>query len=130
MAQMSEQDYAREKEESKQESRRSSSGSFKFNVAAPEFVPTLAQSMAAAPAAQLPITGYFYPCFQSIDGAAGSWIYVADQEITIPLVQSKANPKVASSPHVSQTQNQPKDVALSEELKQKIIKQVRMRLRL
>ncbi|XP_057782960.1 la-related protein 6C [Salvia miltiorrhiza] len=116
MAQMSEQDYAREKEESKSESRRSSSGgAFKFNVAAPEFVPTM---VAAPAAAQVPITGYFYPCFQSMDGTTGSWIYVSDQEITIPLVQPKPSAKVAS-PHIAQ----PKEAALSEELKQKIIKQ-------
>lgn len=113
---MSEQDYAREKEESKSESRRSSSGgAFKFNVAAPEFVPTM---VAAPAAAQVPITGYFYPCFQSMDGTTGSWIYVSDQEITIPLVQPKPSAKVAS-PHIAQ----PKEAALSEELKQKIIKQ-------
>ncbi|KAH6813384.1 hypothetical protein C2S51_022402, partial [Perilla frutescens var. frutescens] len=127
MAQMSPRDYeAREKEESKSESRRSS-GSFKFNVAAPEFVPTLAQAVApaAAPAAaQLPITGYFYPCFQSMDGTTGSWIYVSDQEISIPLVQPKPNPKLASAHINAHSQNQqPKEVALSEDLKLKIIKQ-------
>lgn len=125
MAQMSHRDYeAREREEAKSEGRRSS-GSFKFNVAAPEFVPTLAQAMAPTPvpaSAQVPITGYFYPCFQSIDGTTGSWIYVSDQEISIPLVQPKPNAKLASA-HIGQTQNQPKEVALSEELKLKIIKQ-------
>lgn len=131
MAQMREQreynEGGQEREESQSESRRSS-GSFKFNVAAPEFVPTLAQAVAPVPApaaAQVPITGYFYPCFQSMDGATGSWIYVADQEITIPLVQPKATAKVGSThiaPH--QPQQQPKEVALSEELKLKIIKQV------
>lgn len=138
MAQMREQrEYheGQEREESQSDQSRRSSGSFKFNVAAPEFVPTLAaQAVAPVPvpvtvpapaAAQVPITGYFYPCFQSsMDGATGSWIYVADQEITIPLVQPKATAKVGSThiaPH--QPQQQPKEVALSEELKLKIIKQ-------
>ncbi|KAL1544272.1 la-related protein 6C-like [Salvia divinorum] len=112
MAQMSEQDYAREKEESQSGG---GDGSFKFNVAAPEFVPTMA-------AAQVPVSGYFYPCFQSMDGTTGSWIYVSDQEISLPsLVQPKPNGKVAS-PHNAQ-HHQPKDSAVSEDLKQKIIKQ-------
>ncbi|KAI3448087.1 hypothetical protein Pfo_004752 [Paulownia fortunei] len=120
MAQMNDKDLdSRENDEKKKERR--SSGSFKFNVAAPEFVPILAQPLAPTPA-QVPITGYFYPCFQSIDGASGSWIYVADQEITIPLVQSKPNGKVGSV-HTPQPQQQAKEIALSDELKQKIIKQ-------
>ncbi|KAG6432940.1 hypothetical protein SASPL_104534 [Salvia splendens] len=120
MAQMSEHDYAREKEESQSENRQSSggNGSFKFNVAAPEFVPT----MASPAAAQVPVSGYFYPCFPSMDGTTGSWIYVSGQEISLPsLVQPKPNGKVAS-PHSAQ-HHQPKDSALSEELKHKIIKQ-------
>lgn len=124
MAQMSNQDFdARETDESKNENRRSSSGSFKFNVAAPEFVPTLAAQTLAPATAQVPITGYFYPCFQSIDGTTGSWIYISDQEITIPLVQTKPNGKVGSA-HIPQHQPQAKEIALSDELKQKIIKQV------
>lgn len=120
MAQMCERDFdGREKDE--KERRRTGSGSFKFNVAAAEFVPT--HTMAAAAPAQLPITGYFYPCFQSIDGASGSWIYVSDQEITLPLVHTKHNPNVAST-HPHPHPHQPKDVALSDELKHKIIKQV------
>lgn len=119
MAQMSERDFGgREKEE--QERGRTAGGSFKFNVAAAEFVPTMA--VAAAPA-QVPITGYFYPCFQSIDGTSGSWIYVSDQEISIPLVQTKHNANVGST-HMQPHPHQPKDVALSDELKSKIIKQV------
>lgn len=120
MAQMSERDYdGREKEEKEHERRRTGSGSFKFNVAAAEFVPTMA--VAAPP--QVPITGYFYPCFQSIDGTSGSWIYVSDQEISIPMVQTKHNANVAST-HMQPHPHQPKDVALSDELKSKIIKQV------
>ncbi|KAL8553317.1 hypothetical protein ACS0TY_001839 [Phlomoides rotata] len=119
MAQMSEQDFdGRGEDEKERERRRTGSGSFKFNVAAAEFVPTLASHTIPAAPAQLPITGYLYPCFQSIDGTSGSWIYVSDQEITLPLVQTKHNANVGTThPH------QPKDVALSDELKHKIIKQ-------
>ncbi|KAL0348370.1 UNVERIFIED_CONTAM: La-related protein 6C [Sesamum angustifolium] len=95
---------------------RNNNRSFKFNVAAPEFVPTLAHTTAAP----VPITGYFYPCFQYIDGTSGNWIYVAEQDITLPLVHSKPNGKAGTD----QTNNtQTKEIALSDELKQKIIKQ-------
>ncbi|KAK4424178.1 La-related protein 6C [Sesamum alatum] len=113
MAQVSDRDMdvARENERDRNNNR-----SFKFNVAAPEFVPTLAHTTAA----QVPITGYFYPCFQYIDGTSGNWIYVADQDITLPLVHSKTNGKVGTD----QTNHTPaKEIALSDELKQKIIKQ-------
>ncbi|XP_041993573.1 la-related protein 6C-like [Salvia splendens] len=116
MAQMNEHEYAREKEDSERRSSSSGgggSGSFKFNVEAPEFVP--------APAA--PITGYFYPCFPSMDGGTGSWIYVSDPEMAIPLaVQPRPNGKAAASAHIS-PHHHPKEAVLSEELKQKIIKQ-------
>ncbi|KAL7125321.1 hypothetical protein ABFS83_14G109700 [Erythranthe nasuta] len=131
MAQMNQRDF-----DNRESERRSSGGSFKFNVAAPEFVPTVSQTVAAAPPvpAQVPITGYFYPCFQSIDGGSGNWIYVADQEIAIPLIQSKINAKVgpaqiaaaaaAATVHHHHNNNQPpKEIALADELKQKIIKQ-------
>lgn len=106
--------------------RRSNSacGSFKFNVSAPEFVPTMA---ASAPATPVPITGaFFYPCFQPIDGTStGSWIYVADQEVPIPLVQSKTSETSAPAQNQQQQQQQqqPKEIAMSEEVKLKIIKQ-------
>ncbi|PIN05218.1 putative RNA-binding protein [Handroanthus impetiginosus] len=92
MAQASLRDFGvRKIDESKYEREnemRRNNRSFKFNVAAPEFVPTLAHNPT-----QMPITGYFYPYFQYIDGTSGSWIYVSDQEITMPLVQTnnKAN---------------------------------------
>ncbi|CAK9150798.1 unnamed protein product [Ilex paraguariensis] len=82
-----------------------SSSAFKFNAQAPEFVPRSHT--------QIPIPGYYYPCFHYLDGSDGSdWIYVGDQE----LVPSVTNPNV-SVPNCS------KDV-LTEDLKQKIIKQV------
>ncbi|GER28970.1 RNA-binding protein [Striga asiatica] len=99
--------------------RSNSGGSFKFNVAAPEFVPTLAPAPAQA---HVPITGFFYPCFQPIDGPTGSWIYVTDQEVTMPLVQPKPN----NDEKVGSPQNKqppPKEIAISEEIKRKIIKQ-------
>ncbi|GFP85451.1 la-related protein 6c [Phtheirospermum japonicum] len=106
--------------------RSTSGGSFKFNVAAPEFVPTLAAQPLAPASAQVPITGFFYPCFQSIDGTSGSWIYVADKDITIPLVQSKPNEKLGSAQNQQQhqpQQQQAKEIVISDEIKNKIIKQ-------
>ncbi|KAL6531809.1 hypothetical protein OROMI_028172 [Orobanche minor] len=121
MAQMNAKGYdVRENGMKKRERRRSNSGggggSFKFNVAAPEFVPTL-----AAPA---PITGLFYPYFQSIDGTNGSWIYVADQEIAFPLIQPKSIDKLGSL-GLAQTMQQQKvkEIVISDEIKHKIIKQ-------
>ncbi|KAK6121395.1 hypothetical protein DH2020_044859 [Rehmannia glutinosa] len=118
MAQMNERDYDTREYDVRRNDRRSSSGSFKFNVAAPEFVPTLAQTLAPAP-----ITGFFYPCFQSIDGTSGSWIYVADQEIAIPFVQSKPINEKMGSAQTPQQQQQAKEIVISDELKHKIIKQ-------
>ncbi|KAL6502511.1 hypothetical protein OROHE_024516 [Orobanche hederae] len=121
MAQMNAKGYdVRENGMKKRERRRSNSGggggSFKFNVSAPEFVPTL-----AAPA---PITGLFYPYFQSIDGTNGSWIYVADQEIAFPLIQPKSIDKLGSL-GLAQTMQQQKvkEIVISDEIKHKIIKQ-------
>ncbi|KAL2477226.1 La-related protein 6C [Forsythia ovata] len=113
MAQVSptEKDDVDIKEEKINES--TSSGTFKFNVGAPEFVP---RSHAQT---QVPITGYFYPSIQYIDGSGGNWIYVADHE-TIPHLVAP-NPNVKG--HSGQSHHQSKDV-LSDELKQKIIKQV------
>ncbi|KAK4491106.1 hypothetical protein RD792_001829 [Penstemon davidsonii] len=93
------------------------SGSFKFNAAAPEFVPRLNISGPAQP-----LTGYFYPCFQYIDGTTcGSWIYVTDHQetATVPLLQPKPNSKSGSG----NTQHNAKEIVLSDDLKAKIIKQ-------
>lgn len=78
---------------------------FKFNVQAPEFVPSSYT--------QMPISGYFYPCFHYIAGNDGAdWLYVGDQD-SLQLVSSPT----------SMIPNCSKDV-LTDELKQKIIKQV------
>ncbi|KAG8368321.1 hypothetical protein BUALT_Bualt15G0033400 [Buddleja alternifolia] len=85
--------------------------SFKFNAAAPEFVPG---SHVEAP----PVMAYVYPYFQynNVDGSSGSWIYVADQDTTaVSLVDAKA---AAPSPPQNHHAN-----AVSDELKRKIIKQ-------
>ncbi|XP_022897390.1 la-related protein 6C [Olea europaea var. sylvestris] len=89
------------------------SGTFKFNAAAPEFVPK-SQSPT-----KVPITGYFYPSIQYIDGSGGNWMYVSDQETIPNLVAPNTNVKGHSGP----SHHHPKDV-LSDELSQKIIKQV------
>lgn len=81
--------------------------SFKFNAQAPEFIPRSQ--------AQVPISGYFYPCFHFIGGGGGGsdWFYVGDQE----PVQLIADSGVAGPT------NSPKNL-LSDDLRQKIIKQV------
>lgn len=108
--------------------------SFRFNASAPEYVPALVKSPV-----QVPVAGYFYPCFQYVDGTtatAGSWVYVSDQEIAIRMVQSKPAVKAettqtSSSPATSppppqqqQQQNQAKEIILTDEIRAKIIKQV------
>lgn len=89
-----------------------SSGSvpFKFNAQAPEFVPR-SQT-------QMPISGYYYPCFHYLGGTVGAsdWIFVGDQE---PVY-------VISNPNVT-LPNSSKNV-LTDDLKQKIIKQVTLLL--
>lgn len=95
----------------------SSSGSntsvpFKFNVQAPEFVPSSYNNTTTT---QMPVSGYFYPCFHYIAGndAGADWLYVGNED-SLQLV---------SSPSSVITTNSSKDV-LTPELKQKIIKQV------
>uniref|UniRef100_A0A5B6YI82 Putative la-related protein 6C isoform X1 n=1 Tax=Davidia involucrata TaxID=16924 RepID=A0A5B6YI82_DAVIN len=79
--------------------------SFKFNAQAPEFVPRSHS--------QVPISGYFYPCFHFLGGSGGSdWIYVGDQEPIHLISSSNAT-----------TPNYPKNV-LTDDLQQKIVKQV------
>ncbi|XP_062023265.1 la-related protein 6C isoform X1 [Rosa rugosa] len=80
--------------------------SFKFNAQAPEFVPRSHT--------QMPISGYFYPCFHFLgDTASPDWFYIGDQEIP---------PYLISNPNIPIT-NRSKNV-LPDELQQKIIKQV------
>lgn len=80
---------------------------FKFNVQAPEFVPSSYT--------QMPISGYFYPCFHYIAGNDGAdWLYVGNQD-SLQLV---------SPPSSIITNNCTSKDVLTDELKQKIIKQV------
>ncbi|CAI9765550.1 unnamed protein product [Fraxinus pennsylvanica] len=108
-------DIKEKEEEEKKESE--SCGTFKFNAAAPEFVPR-----SHAPT-QAPITGYVYPSIQYTDGSGGSWIYVTDQETIPHLVAPNPNEKG----HSGQSHHHSKDV-LPDELRQKIIKQVEYQL--
>ncbi|XP_004292453.1 PREDICTED: la-related protein 6C [Fragaria vesca subsp. vesca] len=80
--------------------------SFKFNAQAPEFVPRSHT--------QVPISGYFYPCFHFLgDTASPDWFYIGDQELP---------PYLISNPNIPTT-NRSKNV-LPDELQHKIIKQV------
>ncbi|KAL8116212.1 hypothetical protein AgCh_022636 [Apium graveolens] len=87
---------------------------FKFNVQAPEFVPSSFNNNTTNTTAQMPVSGYFYPCFHYISGndaGAADWLYVGNQD-SLQLVSSPS----------SVITNYSKDV-LTPELKQKIIKQ-------
>lgn len=79
--------------------------SFKFNAQAPEFVPR-SQS-------QMPISGYFYPCFQILGGCADSdWFLVGDQDPSC-LIPTASVALPNSSKNI-----------LTPDLQQKIVKQV------
>ncbi|RVW61339.1 La-related protein 6C [Vitis vinifera] len=84
----------------------SAAASFKFNAQAPEFVPRSHT--------QVPISGYFYPCFHLLGGGAGSadWLYVADQDPVHFISNSNG-----SLPNSSKN-------LLTHDIQQKIIKQV------
>ncbi|KAH1072291.1 hypothetical protein J1N35_024619 [Gossypium stocksii] len=89
--------------------------SFKFNAHAQEFVPRSHT--------QIPISGYYYPCFHYLGGAAAAagssdWFLVGDQERAACLI---SNPNI-SIPHCSS-----KNV-LTDDLRVKIIKQVEYQL--
>lgn len=82
---------------------------FKFNAHAPEFVPKSHT--------QMPISGYYYPCFHYLGGAAAAasdWFFLGEQE---PSAYLSSNPNL-SIPNCSS-----KNV-LTDDLRQKIIKQV------
>lgn len=86
----------------------SSSVPFKFNAQAPEFVPRSHT--------QMPIPGYFYPCFHYLGGAGGSdWFIVGGDQDRASYLLSNPN---LSIPNCSSRN------ALSDDLKQKIVKQV------
>ncbi|XP_076940710.1 la-related protein 6C-like [Bidens hawaiensis] len=91
----------------------SNSNSFKFNAHAPEFVPSSHT--------QIPVSGYFYPCFNyvgvGVSDVNGSpdWVYVGggDQD---QQVQFFSNPDIVIPTYSKNV--------LTEDLQQKIIKQV------
>ncbi|XP_061367119.1 la-related protein 6C [Gastrolobium bilobum] len=79
--------------------------SFKFNAQAPEFVPR-SQT-------QMPISGYFYPCFQILGGSGDSdWFYVGDQDPACFIPTANV-----ALPNYSKN-------ILTPDLQQKIVKQV------
>ncbi|KAA3453979.1 la-related protein 6C-like [Gossypium australe] len=89
---------------------------FKFNAHAPEFVPSSHT--------QIPISGYYYPCFHYLGGGGGGgigagvgsdWFFVGEQEPAAAYMFSNHN---LSFPNFSY-----KNV-LNDDLRQKIIKQV------
>ncbi|GAA0156617.1 hypothetical protein Leryth_004331 [Lithospermum erythrorhizon] len=91
----------------------SSSASFKFNAQAPEFVPK------TTPASAVPVTGYFVPCYQYLGGGSGGgggsgdqWIFVGDSDSMQLQVPG------------SSSQSPKNNNVLTEELHQKLIKQV------
>ncbi|GMY05958.1 la-related protein 6C [Fagus crenata] len=81
---------------------------FKFNAQAPEFVPR-SQT-------QVPISGYYYPCFHLVGGSGGGsdWLYVGDQDPAHLI----SNPNV-----VLPNRSNSKTIHIND-LHQKIIKQV------
>ncbi|XP_022026905.1 la-related protein 6C isoform X2 [Helianthus annuus] len=107
-----------QKQTSKKDEKReiSNSNSFKFNAHAPEFVPS-------SHTTQIPVSGYFYPCFNYVgvgvgvgDGSGSpDWVYVGggDQD---QHVQFFSNPDVVIPAYSKNV--------LTEDLQQKIVKQV------
>ncbi|MED6206571.1 hypothetical protein PIB30_028160 [Stylosanthes scabra] len=87
---------------------------FKFNAQAPEFVPRSHT--------QVPISGYFYPCFQILGGSSDSdWFYVGDHDPAACLIPAAA---AASAIAASPIPNCSNKNVLTPDLQQKIIKQV------
>ncbi|KAF2316608.1 hypothetical protein GH714_041949 [Hevea brasiliensis] len=93
----------------------STSSSFKFNVQAPEFVPRLQTSTTAAQT-QMPVSGYFYPCFHYLGATAGSdWFFLGEQDPHAYLI---------SNPNLALPNSSNKTTLLTDDLRQKILKQV------
>ncbi|KAL1336970.1 hypothetical protein HN51_031411 [Arachis hypogaea] len=91
----------------------SAQSGFKFNAQAPEFVPRSHT--------QVPISGYFYPCFQILGGSSDSdWFYVGEHDPAACLIPAAATSAIAAAP-IPNCSN--KNV-LTPDLQQKIIKQV------
>ncbi|KAG6653150.1 la-related protein 6C [Carya illinoinensis] len=84
---------------------------FKFNAHAPEFVPR-------SHCTQMPVSGYFYPCFNFLGGTGtgSEWFIVGDQEPAYLISNTNVAPPDRS-----------KNI-LTDDLKQKIIKQVEYQL--
>ncbi|KDP38238.1 hypothetical protein JCGZ_04881 [Jatropha curcas] len=102
----------------------SNSAPFKFNAQAPEFVPrSHSPSPAASPAAaaaaaqtQMPISGYFYPCFHYLGATTGSdWFFLGEQDPHAYLI---------SNPNLALPNSSNKTTLLTDDLRQKILKQV------
>lgn len=91
----------RTQEAMEMEVKETNSSRFRFNAQAPEFVPR-SQT-------QMPLSGYFYPCFHFPD-----WVYVGDHE---PPAYWVSGPETAQPPTSSKN-------VLPDELQHKIIKQV------
>lgn len=92
------------------ETKDSSGVSFKFNAQAPEFVPRSHT--------QIPISGYFYPCFHILGGGGGGgsdWFYLGDQEPINLISDPKALPNCSKN-------------FLTGDIQQRIIKQVEFQL--
>ncbi|KAJ9135608.1 hypothetical protein P3X46_032771 [Hevea brasiliensis] len=93
----------------------STSSPFKLNAQAPEFVPR-SHSPTTAAQTQMPISGYFYPCFHYLGATAGSdWFFLGEQDPHAYLI-SNPNPALPNSSN--------KTTLLTDDLRQKILKQV------
>ncbi|KAI4295619.1 hypothetical protein L6164_035644 [Bauhinia variegata] len=93
------------RENPEKDTKETPNASFKFNAQAPEFVPR-SQT-------QMPISGYFYPCFQILGGAGASdWFYVSDQDPACIIPGTNV-----ALPNCSKN-------ILTHDLQQKIVKQV------
>ena len=108
----------KETTEPKHGSRRNrDSVTFKFNAQAPEFVPRSHTNTT-----QLPLSGYFYPCFQNFGATTSATgrsdcIFVGDQDHAAYLISNNPNVAMPNCP----TKNSD---ALTDDLRKKIIKQV------
>ncbi|KAG5079972.1 hypothetical protein JHK86_004037 [Glycine max] len=105
MAQAQHEERIHENQKEK-ETQETGNSSFKFNAQAPEFVPRSHT--------QMPVSGYYYPCFQIFGGSSESadWFFVGDQDPSCLI----------PTPNVAQP-NSSKNI-LTPDLQQKIVKQV------
>ncbi|WCJ33772.1 RNA-binding protein [Euphorbia peplus] len=88
--------------------------SFKFNAQAPEFVPR--SQTPTSSSSQMPISGFFYPCFHYLGATGGSdWFFVGDQDPHAYLI---------SNPNLGFPNSANKTTLLTDDLRQKILKQV------